>query len=406
MTVEADWGDVLRRARRRDRRRTWILAAAAFATIAGAASALALTRPSIDFLSAPKSPRTVVDDFGRADVAAPPGMATGVLPHQTRRITSVPFRGRQIVLYVAPTKGGGFCELWAIGKGGGGGCDRTRSDIGQRLSLGRLGLDHGSFLTGKLGEAKAARIVVSFPDGSSDEVPFVWVGAPIDAGFFLYSLTGAQRTAASETVTVLDASGHVLTHATDPLRSPGPLSQGHHVAGIGYVDVPGRAIYAKRRLLFDLRSPSGRRTMLWTAPERGGGSCWWTNRGSGCDDGKEHFLPEFVKEHPQRVQLLRQLNLGLYGGNPVILCCTVGPKVARVEFRFQDGDRMDYAPRDGYLVVAIPPAHDALGHRLIKELAYNASGHVLAERSVRAKLPGVYPCAKRKHYAYGVTMCP
>jgi hypothetical protein len=406
VTAHADWGDVVRRARR-GHRRTWIIATVGIAAIAGAASAFALTRPTIDFFSAPKSPRTVVDDFGRQDVEAPPGMASGVLPHQTRRITSVSYRGKEFVLYVAPTKSGGFSKLWAVPKvGGGGGCNRTAGALDHRVDLGSGERAGVLYLTGEFGETTAARVVVTHPDGSSNEVPFVWVGAPIDAGFFLYPLSGAHRDESSERVAVLDASGHVLARSTMPLRSVGPKGTSHHVAGVGYVHVPGLAIYAKRQLLFDLRSATGERTLLWSAPARGGGRCWWTNRGSGCDDGKSHFAPGFAKQHPHLAQLAQVMNLGFNGGNPVVLCCEVGPKVSRVQFRFQDGDRIDYTPRDGYLVVTIPPAHEALGHRLIKQVAYDASGHVLAERSIRTNLPGLYPCTKPKHYAYGVTMCP
>ena len=122
---DGDWNEVRRQASRgRRRRQASVMFALVGAVAVVIASAYAFGHPIIDFGSAPKGPEKVVNDFGSLEVGAPAGMAPGVLPEEARRITAVPIDGKEHVLWVAPTKQGGFCESWSQFIGG---CPRRPS---------------------------------------------------------------------------------------------------------------------------------------------------------------------------------------------------------------------------------------------------------------------------------------
>ena len=158
---DADWSDVLRRVGGKRRRRKTAAMVAAVAIVAtGIASAYAFGHPIIDFSKAPKGPEKVVNDFGSLEVGAPDGMAPGVLPHQARRITAVRIGGKEHVLWVAPTKQGGFCEEWSDSTGG---CRANRHDkFADRLDVS----SGGDELSGSFFQQDMALEDVSFANGS------------------------------------------------------------------------------------------------------------------------------------------------------------------------------------------------------------------------------------------------
>lgn len=387
-----DWGDVLRRSRRSRRRRGTVQLAVVLGLAAAAiASAYALGHPVIDFGTAPRAGLRQVNDFGSMQVAAPRGMAPGVLPHETRRITSIRIDGKLHTLYVAPTRRGGFCFGWS---GFGGGCRPSRhgpaaAELDTGGLMGNWGLEvlQGSFFL------RGDRLVMRFRDGGSVDVPFVWVTAPIDAGFALFRVPDAHRTASTRPVELELYDGARLVRR-DPIPAPTrPFSSGVvHVRGIPPLPLPVGGIWARRRLLFDLREENGQRVALWEMPKRGGGECYVTNNSSGC---RQASLPRGF-----------QVALGFGAGD--YLCCLVARRVVRVDARFQDGDRVALYPKDGYLVWPIPREHWPLGHRLVALVGYDAAGRTVGRAQVPAPVDqrGIYPCTKPKNLGYGVSMCP
>jgi hypothetical protein len=385
------------RPRRAARRRLLVLAAAALVLVLVAAAAYALSRTVVDFGSAPRAPEKVVVDFGRTDIGAPPGMATNVLPHETRRITSVTIDGQEHVLWVAPTAQGGFCELWWELVGG---C-RAKREGGLDVSVGSTGTGMGvAVLEGSFFDGAGERLEVSFADGTSDEIPFVWVTAPIDAGFFIYRVPDANRVHERRPVslTLLDGSGNVLleTSVIDVAAHAPPPPNGveRRLPGLGPVSVGPWAEWSKRRRLFDWRVEGGRYLALWVAPERSGATCMWA--------GGKNTLLEGCTPAGGRVAPIA--SLGLYGATTVMLCCEVGRAVARIEADFQGGDRVELAPKDGYLLWPIPSRHEAPGSRLARLVAYDIAGRVLARRRMPTGA-AFYACATRKPPKGGST-CP
>jgi hypothetical protein len=438
--VAADWGDVLERAGVRrmrfappgaSRRRHVLLALALLALVAVVGAAYALGHPIVRFSSAPRAQsRTVVNFFGRMTLFGP---GPKVEPHQARRITHVRAGGRDYVLRVAPLHHRGFCYAWSNRYSN---CDEPPNipyvegqyvagvaDYEPRGNQHVLTLIGGSIL-----ERRAARIVLTYKDGGSSEIPFVWVTAPIRAGFYLYGIPSAHQQLGHQPVrlALLDRSGHTLyserilgVEPVFPVRRP--LRTVHHlVAGYPPLNVPGAAEWRKRTQLFRRRTDTGIRVGLWIAPARGGdGTCYWSNIHAGCGKLVANTPSGVVKLHWNK-------KLGAYeAGTPspsaprprywlkvmrghgyVALCCTLDPRARRAVLLFEDGDSVTLTPRRGYLIWPIPHRHYRPGHRLDEIDLYGARGSQIGAVVFQPNVRALYPCAKPKDYGFGFKMCP
>jgi len=397
---DRDWSDVVRRATRaRRRRRVSSVLAVVVASGLLIAAAYAFGHPIVDFKSAPKGSHAVVNDFGSLKVGAPPGMAIGgLLPEEARRITKVVIEGKPHTLWVAPTRQGGYCDHWS------GLIAECRADprVFKRILFSRLYsaprgrrpllVVGGSFL-----QSNVARLELAYQDGTTAEIPFVWVTEPINAGFYLFRVPRSRwaRGHGPKGIRLYDGQGHLLASEAAPYEgTPGPDSNLnlHKLAGYPPLSVPAGAIWSKRRQLFDLRADDGSHLGLWVSPSISGGTCFWSNQTSACP-------PPGRRKHPPALQL------GFSGGTHVTICCNVRPDVTRVVARFQDGDRIELLPRKSYLLWPIPARHYPPGHRLEELVAFDATGQrVGTERGPVGR--GMYPCKKPRKLGYGVAMCP
>jgi hypothetical protein len=391
---DGDWNEVRGRARRGHRRRQVSVTLALGGAVAlVVASAYAFGHPIVDFGSAPKGPPKIVDDFGSLEVGAPAGMAPGVLPEEARRITSVRIDGKERVLWVAPTKKGGFCESWSQFVGG---CRADRHDaFSKHIDVGGTqDVFGGSFF-----QQSGSRLEIEYADGTTDDVPFVWVTAPIDAGFYLFRVPDAHRVDGHRPakIRLLDDDGKVVAEDPVPFQQAAPPSFAtRSLPGYPRLDVPAEALWDQREQLFDLRADDGAHLGLWVAPERGGGTCYWFNQGMGC-----------THDDPRATPQPRALALGMSSGSThVVVDGEVGRDVAKVEVRFEDGDRVQLTPKQGYLLWPIPSAHYPVGTRLVEMIGLDAQGQQVASLKMSSDQRGVYACANPKDYGYGVSMCP
>ena len=232
-----DWPDVRRRANARAvRRRILRLCAAAsvgLAAIVAATPALGLRGQIVQlFAGGSPAPPPVVESFGQIDVAAPPGMATGVIAGEARDVMEAPLStGKTAVVWVAPTRSGGFC-VFVSTEGrramGGGGCDRDRSlpfapglEIPGPISPNGTILAPPVIFDGETLIRGAATVEIRFEDGESARTPVVWVSPPIDAGFFVYEVPEAHWQAGHRPVAVVlqDAEGRTLAQAKEVARA-------------------------------------------------------------------------------------------------------------------------------------------------------------------------------------------
>lgn len=457
--VAADWRDVLARAdvrRKRSRahaalgasRRRFVVPALALlvlGVVVGAAYALG--HPIVRFSSAPRAQsRTVVDFFGRMTLFGP---GPKVRSHQARRITRVRAGGRDYVLRVAPLRHRGFCYAWSTRYSN---CEEPLNSLlakSQSAALVRIertikaedlaGLSQYEqqrkphFLTligGSIPERRAARIVLTYKDGESSQIPFVWVTAPIRAGFYLYGIPSAHQRLGHQPVRValLDRAGHTLYsrrifgvepafHVRNPLRTVR-----HLVVGYPPLNVPAAADWTKRHQLFGRRTQNRTRVGLWIAPARSGdGTCYWSNIHAGC--GK--LVPETAGA--SITKLVWNKKVGAYeaksppassarrpmywlkimrGHGYVALCCTLDPRAHRAVLLFDDGDRVTLTSKHGYLLWPIPRRHYPPGHRLDEVDLYSVRGHQIGAVVFQPDVRALYPCAKPKDYGFGFKMCP
>jgi len=176
-------------------------------------------RTNVRFSSGESAPLEVKRQFFDLSLGAPPRMAPQAIASQARRVAVFHVAGRAHVLYVAPTRKGGFCETFT---GDFGSCGATRDE--RVLGLTWTGSpmrfppppneppQHTTEVGGDVLAASARTVRVEYEDGSATPIPFTFVSKPIDAGFFLYGIPkGHERPGTRvRAVSVLDDKGHVL----------------------------------------------------------------------------------------------------------------------------------------------------------------------------------------------------
>ena len=190
------------------------LGAALFASVGvlvWSSSALASpARTSVNFGTAPNGPAAEFSWLKQMPLrpSAPRVVVTG----RARRITDLTFNGRDHLYFVAPTLAGGYCTA-VSGPYGGSGCADHRPRLDPGLTGDQSGpiLFHGSF-----SNAAAARLVVTYQDGSKNQIPFVWVNTPINAGFFLYQVPTANRRPGDRPrlLSIFNKTGQLLAQQT------------------------------------------------------------------------------------------------------------------------------------------------------------------------------------------------
>ena len=383
------WDDVVRRAgpgRRGVRPARLVLGAAAAVVVWLAAPAFGVRPPFLDFFSSSRDvPKRLVRSFEAMNVTAPHGMSPHVLAGQMRRVTVYHLRnGEPFPLFVAPRKGGGFCYVFGYG----GGCtDRNGSphdqlgDVNAReIGLGRLG---SHVYAGSVFDQRVDHLRMRFADGADVDIPLLWVSPPIDAAFFLYDLTPAQRRQPHSPTALLaiDAHGHVLGRNRSMFAPPPPWFDPRRVS-----------------------DPASRRTILRSgqlsiaiAPSRTGGNCWWLLHdaqtfGRGCAPPRYQTVP-----------MAGGLN---HGGRWTSFSAQVKPTVDRVELRFQGGSRVELRPVEGFVLYDIPTAHWPPGSRLYAALAFDTHGRRLTRQTFDPRDRGGYSCTKQIALGAGQTACP
>ena len=240
-----NWDEIIRRAdsgsrppaseplrngpRRLRGRRGFVLASAVvllivlFATPAFGLQHLVLDligRKNVTFSKAAPAPNEIKKQFADLGIGAPPRYALHVLAGQARNAGTLSVNGKQATLWIAPTKGGGYCYDF----GGSGGCHDTRGQrpavpvsVGWAIKQPRSGRP---VIIGGSGEVYAGAVVrleIVYADGSRKPIPFIWVSKPIAAGFFVFGIPAGERPAA---VVAYDKASRIVARATTPPLRP------------------------------------------------------------------------------------------------------------------------------------------------------------------------------------------
>ena len=210
----SDWDDVVQRSARRAtrrvspwRRRRGVLVAAVLLAVAVALLATPafgvqrlvldlLGRRNVSFGNSASAPSEVKKQFEDLAIGAPPRWAPQVMAAQTRVVGTFSINGHPRKLWVAPTRRGGYCYTFELSFGG---CRQTAADRGpagrarfSATGMGRSPNFPDSDLVARVGGditvPFATRITAFYADGSTHDIPFIWVSRPIAAGFFTYDI--------------------------------------------------------------------------------------------------------------------------------------------------------------------------------------------------------------------------
>jgi hypothetical protein len=413
-----DWLDVRRRSSWRPTKqvgaRRLVPALVAAAALLAAIPALAFRSEIIDFFKSSPAPKSVVVEFNRLAVLQQLALRNGTaFPSGARRITRVEVDGKSSVLYVAPTTGGGFCAIWSSNDAPS--CFAKRrtnypSGVGQSGSASSPTPDYASLgwsayspqegIDSVEGEifVRGASVQISYKDGKTADIPYVWVSQPIAAGFFLYSLPNDRRTGKRRPVALsVVKDGNQLAHVTIDDVAAETKVVNHYDRWHIQIQTSPEAIWSKRRLLYSFNTADGRLVEAWVMPSRRGPTrrCVATTYSSRCESAVSAGAP------------LDLHIVGVYAvGQSVLIDGETSAAVARVNLKFEDGTKLTLRPRSRLVIAIIPPAHYALGHRLVRADGYDASGRQLAATTFDPRKRDIYPCAKPKNYGAGVRMCP
>jgi hypothetical protein len=399
-----DWNDVRRRARRRRSRGVLTVSVAAVLAVAASAPAFGLHRVVVGFFEAEPAPQRIQVSFDQFGIGAPPRMDPRIIPNSARRVLVERSEGPPAVLYLAPTRTGGFCYQWREWTGS---CRADRDSPGGRAEPGDL---HSYLLgigwepdtkgvllkvAGNLIADDAERLLVEFADGLQAEIPVTWVSKPINAGFFLYEVPDRHRVPGHHVTALVaaDSEGKTLARKSFQLIPPGDRERPAKLPNGELVPLPANAMPERARLLVDFEGFRGDRVQLWLIPRTDGRSCYQYNRGGGCPPrGWTQDVP---------------MSSGISGGGPSILFfAQVVPDIAVVELRYEDDTRERRRPVEGFVLHEVPPRQYAKGHRLIEVIGRSSAGELVARQTYDPGNPGVYPCEKPVALGRGVTACP
>lgn len=385
-----------------------LLAAALALLVIGAVvgPALAFRAQIIDFFTATQAPKGVVVDFARLEVEQKVSVPNGVFPNvhfrDARRIASVRTGTTRSVLYVAPASDRSFCAMWAP-------TDAPRCYSPQRargalrfaeLSWSSMYPALGVDTVEGVVYARGASVDLQYADGVKIAIPYIWVTAPINAGFFIYRVPADRRLGNDRPVALIVArSGKTLARQS--------IENVAVTIGSGLVDhrdrwgisiqTPREAVWSKRRLLYSFNLSDGSLIEAWVMPSRRSIArrCVTSSFSTGCE-----AVP--LAGPPVQLQILG----GGTAGQEAVLYGEVAKSVRAVELIFQRGARQTVRPRSGLVLVKINLAHSRLNSRLVRVLGLDGSGRVVGVEHYDPATPGVYPCSKPKDYGYGVTRCP
>ena len=429
---DRDWNDVLARARGNESRakRSWrrpasvrrvparVAVVAAVVLLAAVVTAVAFGWPRtvIDFFTSAPAPAKVKNWFAFDNVSSPPGMDPHAVASQTRKIIRLRFldessdQSRRLIwhtLYVAPRKGGGFCELWTKADGGCAPAKSPRTTAESRaagpLGVSWFGSDYPRVVDGFVRVGATRTVQARFAKGAKVMIPVSWVSAPIKAGFFAYTIPAAHlnRPDALRSVVALDANGNITGRESFPVMPTNwPPKEVEQTLPDGTrLLLPKDADLAKVREMFRFRALTdgshvyGTHVFLWVVPLTRGGECYIDNQGEGCGPS----VPVFEAR--------------LYGGlangtDHVVFFAQTKPAVATVELRYQNGSTERLTPIHGFVVHRITNAHLPLGTRLVAAIALNRGGKVIVRQTFQPQDSFRYPCKKSINLGHGLKKCP
>ncbi len=179
-------------------------------------------RTSVSFYKTLPAPPAIKKRFLDLSIGAPAGMNPQVLPGQARQITFVTPLDHKRIVWVAPTRGGGFCSVGGMS----GGCISKDSE----RHAGAVTLDGGMTsrngritvvqVSGHVFSPNVTSLTLEFADGDSLLLPFVFISSPINAGFYALGIPSGHQQQGHWPTRVVARNAHGEIVGTAILRTP------------------------------------------------------------------------------------------------------------------------------------------------------------------------------------------
>ena len=196
-----------------------------------------LTRTDVIFSDAKPAPNVIKKQFADLGFGSPPRFALGVQAASARDVGTFTIHGRRRSVWVAPTLHGGFCIQFESAFTG---CVARASERHILSASYDEDKPQGTWISAVGGwmitRAARARLELRYADGSTDDIPYVHVSAPIDAGFFWYDVPKSHSDKRTRAIAlyVKDGTGRTLAtqrFAYEPRRPihVGPMPKGKYV---------------------------------------------------------------------------------------------------------------------------------------------------------------------------------
>lgn len=183
-------------------------------------------RKNVSFIKSPPASNVVKKFFFDLPIGAPGGFGLAVEAGHAREVATFSIAGHPRKLWVVPTKQGGYCFMFELDFGS---CREASSTTSVPLGLSWNGGPPGrgvnqSIVTrvgGDITPPNTARITAHYADGTSTDIPFVWVSRPIAAGFFTYDIPTSHWNARHRllAITLSTKDGKELARQTFPYRA-------------------------------------------------------------------------------------------------------------------------------------------------------------------------------------------
>lgn len=172
-------------------------------------------RIDVSFSSGHPAPVEIKRDFYDLDLGVPSSMAQHALAGEARHVTTFTVNGKRHVLWVAPTRDGGYC--WQL-SGAFGGCrahakERAATPLGVTFSVrDSRGVESVASAGGDITAPTAHSLAIVYADGTQSAVPFYYVSKPIDAGFFFAVIPAGHDTVRTRPIAAVlrDTAGRML----------------------------------------------------------------------------------------------------------------------------------------------------------------------------------------------------
>jgi hypothetical protein len=349
-------------------RRRWrpaVVAISSALVLVVVGTALALRGHWLDHSKAESAPPRVFTEFAKLDRGAPPGVASGLVASESRRVLVVDNDLAKRTFWIAPNTRGRYCVVLHAG----GVCEKLGpwplSSVwgvnGRRPADRRV----MTVIYGDVNAKWVDSLLLRFADGDTARPPVTWVNTPVGGyGFFYYDVPAEHRVGGHEATQLeaLDARGNVVSASYN----------GSAVEPVPPVD----AIQDEKTALARVQTSDGE-AILWRAPTRYGTSCAWIQLGE-----RAHTLgclrPGY--HNPYYTWLLTRRS--------VVVAGEVGPRFDRVELQFADFSHVSVKLVHGYLLYSIPPDHLVAAKQLVAFRVDNPDGSAAFEDELTLGLSG------------------